>query len=318
MAVADIHGIYGVRLYTGDMDDAVILDGVSNQSLTIDSNISRDATSGFVYPRNSFIQGQTFQSSLSTVRINQWLAEIGFTGKAITTDTGKPGIVLYAQKFDASNAGRASGSNHRSYTIADGFIVPTRLTVDHQGDAELMYDLYIVFDGTNDPIVVAESQSLPSLVGDDVRFTLGGCTVANKALSQVRSLEINFNPTVRVESSDSDVYPTFVSVAGWAPSITLRGVKSNWFDDGTNGLDFSGSCTHANTIIWLRKRAQGGANFVANATAEHIKITAAGIAVVETVQQGATGASVESSVRVETKYDGTNAPIVFTLDSAIS
>ena len=317
MAISEIHGIYAVRLFDTTMVSEAILDGVANQALTMDSRITREASSGVSYPRHAFISGQNFASQLSTMRLEDWFDEVGFAGKKIETDVGKPGIVLYGQLYDEVGGGRSAGSTHRTYTMARGYIVPRTLTVDHQGDATLQYDYFIIYDGTNDPIVIAESQAVPTLVGDDQRFTLGGITLGGTTFDQVQSMTIDFGVTVRTESGDSDVYPTKVSIADWSPTITLRGNKAKWL--GATGIGIGGlSCTHANTTIYLRKRAEAGTHFVANGTAEHIKITAAGLAVVETAQDAASGQSSESSIRLDTKYDGTNTPVVVTTASAIT
>jgi len=318
MSVSEIHGIYATRLFTQDMGSAVVLDGVAQQTLAIDSSVQRDASSGVAYPRHSFIRGQVVNGSLMTNRLDDWFDEIGFTGKKIIEDTGKPGLVLYGQLYDESTAGRATGSSHRSFTVARGYIVPRRLSVDHQGDASLDYDIFAIYDGTNNPVVIAESQSLPSLSGDDKRFAMGSIQLGGTTFDGCRSWELDFGASVRVEGADSDIWPTFVSVEGWTPSLTFRGVKSKWFAD-SGGIPMAGlACTHANTTLYLRKRAEAGTHFVANGTAEHIKITAAGLAHVETVSDATSGASSECSISLPLKYDGTNVPAVITTAIAIT
>jgi hypothetical protein len=134
------------------------------------------------------------------------------------------------------------------------------------------------------------------------------------ALAQLLGLEIDFGLRVRKDSSDSEIWPQFVSIEVAQPRITLRGNRSKWF--GAAGVPLAGlNGTHANTSLYLRKRAAGG-TFVANATAEHIKFTAAGLAYVDKPGSFSGNNPGETSITLVTKYDGTNYPI--TVNTAIA
>ena len=72
--------------------------------------------------------------------------------------------------------------------------------------------------------------------------------------------------------------------------------------------------THANTNIQFRKRDVAG--FVINSTAEHIKVTAAGIAFARQVYTAGGAATGTAVIGINTIDDGTNNPLVW--DTAIA
>jgi hypothetical protein len=316
MSLDNIHGLYAVSFQNDGDGSATVLDSVARVQLSQSNAFNREQTSGSVYDRFITILAQTHSASLETKRLATWLAEIGLTGLPIVDGAlGEYGLRLYAQKFDESAGGRASGSNHRSYTIANGLLVPSRLSVSHQGDAMLTCNLFVKYDGTNDPVVVATSVSLPALDGDDERFTLGGVTLGSKTFDGKQSLEIDFGVTVREEGADSDIWPTALSIVSIQPTLTLTGVKPEWLTADTTTLPIEGlACTHANSTIYLRKRAQGGTGFVADGTAEHIKFTVDGLAAIETIFDASPGSPAETSLTLPLEWDGTNAPL--TIDTA--
>src|SRR5207244_731271 len=99
------------------------------------------------------------------------------------------------------------------------------------------------------------------------------------------------------------------------PSIRLSGIDSEWWKSTViplTGLNIG----HTATAIYLRKRAAGG-TFTADATAEHIKFTAAGMPIVEGFD-GSGNALDDVTVHFPLKFDGTNNPIVINTASAIT
>ena len=79
------------------------------------------------------------------------------------------------------------------------------------------------------------------------------------------------------------------------------------------------ACTHANTIIYLRKRSTDGTSFVADGTAEHIKITAHGVAAMTQVVSGDAQRFTEHALQISAFEDGSaNNPIIITTASAIT
>ena len=69
------------------------------------------------------------------------------------------------------------------------------------------------------------------------------------------------------------------------------------------------------TMVGRSARVHG---YVANGTAEHIKITLAGMAWIDDGFSGSAGSPAETSCQLVSTYDGTNAPAVVTINSAIT
>jgi hypothetical protein len=190
-----------------------------------------------------------------------------------------------------------------------------RLTAAHQGDAELTLRSLVAYDGTNDPIVTTENQSLPA-VTDAERFTLGPIDIESVTLTQFRSLEIDFGVDAVSEGSESEIWDRYPNIRAIKPVITISGISLAWMAAAAvpfDGLDI----THLNTAIYLRKRAAGG-TFELDATVEHIKFTAAGLAYVSEPYNASGVDAAEVTIRIPLRYDGTNAPLVIDTTSAIT
>lgn len=310
MTVSRIHSLYGVELAD---DVAVVLGGIESVNVKTETEHRAEATSGELYPRHQAIVGQKPTADFASVCLAQCLAQIGLAGLSIATLTN--GLKLYAYKH-TDGGGRSSGSTHRLYTIKKGLIVPRRLTCDHRGDALLTYDVLMTWDGTNDPFIVTDTSAVPTAPTDAERFTIGGITIGAIAIPQVRSFELDFGINAVTEGADSDIFDTFVSIVDVKPVITLRGVDVEWLK--STNIPLAGkAATQANTTIYLRKRLQTSAGYVANGTAEHIKLNSAGLAWIDDVFKSGKG-STECSLKLAAIYDGTNAPVVINTASAIA
>ena len=305
--VSQRHSLYGVSVGSS------LLGGITRQSIPPNIAERGEASSGEVYPRFQSIVGMRPMLQFDTLAISSALNLIGALGTSIAGLTG--GLSFYAQKH-TDGGSRAGSSSHRKYNAVKGLLIPRRLSVGHQGDATLTYEAYATYDGTNDPLALTDSVSLPSGIADDERFTLGPVTIGAVALGQVRQLDLDFGINVQTEGADSEIWDRYCSIITVKPVLTLRGVDVQWWK--SDKVPLAGLAgTHANTAIYLRKRAAGG-TFVADATAQHIKLTLAGLVLLGDGHAASGSGAAEVSLSVPTKYDGTNAPLVVTLSSAIS
>lgn len=301
------HTIYAVSL------DGTIIGCISRQSLLLGPDVRGEGTSGGLYADRVDLFAQQPRATFASYGLKTALDAIGVSGAAI----GGAGFIMYGQKY-ADGGGREGAGNHRSYTMADGIIVPRRLTCDHGAAAVIEYEALATWDGSNEPVVPASSQNLPADATSELRWSLGDLKIGNVTLSYVQSLEIDFGIDARVEGGDGDIWPTHVSIVNIMPTITIRGIDPDWFND-SGAIDLDGlACTHANTILYLRKRSTDGNGYVANVTAEHIKITAAGLAVIGTAIEGASADRARTDLMVRCKYDGTNTPVLINTASAIT
>lgn len=307
MAVTRKHGIYGVGV------GATLLGGITRQSLVTNSEVKSEASSGEIYSRFTALYAQRVAPSFTTRSIASALNVCGALGVSIAGLSG--GLAVYAQKHTDGGT-RAGASSHRKYTMVKGILVPRTLQVDHQGDATLSYDAIVTYDGVNDPVVITDLVSLPSGLTDAERFTLGTAAVGGVTIGQKTGVSIDFGLTVRGEGADSDVWDTLASIETMHPTITFDGIDVEWCKAANIPLAGK-AATHANTAIYLRKRSAGG-TFVTNVTAEHVKLTAAGMIVADTLFDGGAGETGKAKLTLRCDYDGTNAPIVVDTASAIT
>lgn len=314
MSVARLHTLHVIQGHMDGDTPATVLGGIVSQAINLGTETRALITSGEVFARFLSIVAQNPGATFATHAIAKALAYVGLNGKRILSTTN-PGLNLFAQAKQ-EGAARTTGSTHRKYNIREGLIIPTSLTVDHQGDVIINYQVLATTDDTNDPIIETDSVALPTGIVDDERFTIGPITLESVLIPQVKSLNIEFGVQARAEGSDSDKHPTFAVIDSIQPVININGVDAEWLKAANiprNGL----AITHANTSIFLRKRAQGG-TFVADGTAEHIKFTGDGIAHVSQSFGASSPNDGEVSITIPLHNDGTNDPLLIVTASAIS
>lgn len=305
------HNLYGVVL---NDTSPVTLGAIESVNIQHGAEHRAETTSGAIYPTHAAIVSQNPVADFTSYALQDCLDQIGIGGLSIASLAS--GLDLYAYKH-ADGGGRATGSNHRKYTATKGLIVPTRLTCEHRGDAMIAYNVLPTWDQTNDPLVESDSVAVPSAPTDDERFTIGGVTIGGVTIDEIRNFELDFGMNAKTEGVDSNVYDTHASIVEVLAVLTLRGINLEWLK--STAIPRAGLAgTHANTTLYLRKRSQAGAGYLADGTAEHVKMTMAGLAMIEDIFSGGGENPAECSLRLVAKFDGTNAPVVFTTASAIT
>ena len=290
--------------------DSTTLGGISQENISLGTQALGEPRGGELYTRQQAVVAQAPRAGFSTDHVAAGLDLCGVAGISISA-LGS-GLMLYLQKI--SKTGPVAGSVHRKFTIVDGVMVPTSLSVSHGGNATLGFDAVATYDGSNDPLQIADDQALPTQSTVVQTFTLGPTTIGAVSLDNIRSLEVNFGLQVVAEGADGDIWPTEAAIVAIEPTITLRGIDPKWLKAANIPLTGKAT-THANTTIYLRKRTATG--FVADATAEHIKITADGLVYVDDAASASGIDSAETSLILVPEYDGTNAPIVIDTTSAL-
>jgi len=287
--------------------------GVTANNIVTGTEVRGEPAGGDVYARTQSIVAQKPRIDFTTRCIAQALAACGLTGSSIADMSG--GLCAYAYAHEDGGT-RDADSVHRKYSATKGILVPASLRCEHQADAEISYEGTITYDDENDPIVVTASVAAPSGYTDDERFSLGGITVGDISIGSVRSLEINFGVNVASEGADSNIWDDHASITTIVPVITIRGIDPAVM--GATGIPLAGkAATHANTTIYLRKRADGG-TFVANGESEHISITAAGLAHISTPYGASPDKPGEVELVLNAQYDGSNDPLVINTADSIS
>lgn len=306
-----VHTFYSVVL--NDTAD-VTLGGIA--SLNIKSQVEHlaEATSGEIYPRHQAIVAIKPVADFSSYCLADCLDAIALTGKSITAMA--TGLDLYGYAHE-HGGGRAGASLHRKYTIADGMIVPRKITCDHRGDAVISYDVLSTWDGTNAPVIELDLQSVPTAGTDDERFTIGKCTLGGVLLTKLRNWELDFGINAVTEGADSDIYDTHVSIVDCKPVLTLKGINIEWLKAANIPL-IGKAATHLTSSVYLRKRLQTAAGYVADVTAEHIKFTMDGLMWIDDIFTPGAKEPAQCSLKLAMRFDGTNAPFVVDTTSAIT
>jgi len=307
MSVAQIHGGFQIEF------NATMLSGITAYDLGTGTVVANETNSGNLYPEYPFLRSQKPVANISTVQVARALDNCGLTGTSITDLAA--GLKFYLAKH-ADGSTRTAGAAHNKYTMTRGLIVPTTLTCDHQGDATLSFDVVIAYDGSNAPIVLAVNTALPTSQTDDQRFTLGPMTIGGVLFTQIQTFTLTFGVEAVSEGADSDLWDRYTHIRTIKPSISLTGSNPNWL--AAAAIPLTGLiATHANTAMYLRKWDLGS-TFVANGTAEHIKITAAGVAVIDSALNVSGDGNSSTTFTMPLYYDGTNAPLVIDTASAIT
>lgn len=294
MSLSALYNVYAAAFGTAATPTVIRARDTSQNDGT---NVIREANSGEPYARNAYVTAQNPAGEISTPAIATALGAVGPLGGAITAAAP---LVLYAQKREDGGT-RATGSVHKSITVNAGMIVPSRLSCDHQGNAQLSYAFAAKSDGTNDPITIADSQALEALPATDDHFSLGAVSIGGTTIDGKNSVSIDFGVRLSVEGSDSDVWPTVVSI-----EIVEAMLSITTMDLALGSIDLDGLAgTHANTSVVFRKRASGGTY----AGAGDVTLTAAGLAVVDSRLTAAMGSNASGTIQLHCTYDGTNSPI---------
>lgn len=295
MAITALHNVYAAAFGTAATPTVI---RARDTSLLDGTQVVREANSGEPYARNAYLTAQNPAGEFSTPAIATALGEIGPLGEALTVASP---LVLFAQKRAAGGT-RAAGSVHQSYTIAPGIVIPNRLSCDHQGNAQLTYSFAAISsDGSTAPVTIAATAALEDLPATDDHFTLGAVSIGGSTLAQKTNVSVDFGVQISVEGSDSDTYPTIVTIELVEAMITIATSNLALASIGLAGL----AATHANTSIVFRKRAPGGSF----AESGDVTLTAAGLAVVNDRLRGAMGSPASGVVALHCTYDGTNSPI---------
>lgn len=307
--MADVRfSLHSLKIHPESASAVIVRDLLSAQ-LQLAPNVVAEVTAANVTPDHVAMHGQQQRLTFDTYDVPGVLDAIGVTGLAITSGTN-PGAVLYAQKFDQTG-GASSGSVARSYTVGLGCLCPKSLTCDHQNDLKLSCELAILWDRTNNPVVLSESAALPTITQTPNRWTLGPIIIGGVTLGQYTGVSVDFGNNVTTRGIGSDIYDTVIEQKTHEPKITITGVDPLWFK-ASGGIPIGGAVVaNATDYIVFRRRAQTGSHFISNATSAHIKLTLAGFAAIDGAAQLQAQRINETTIQITGAKDSSgNMPIV--------
>ena len=315
---------YALRFHNSTMTSAVLLSAIASQSVVTGTEVTSDVDAGSPYPQHVAINAQKPSAQATTKDIVGGLDLLGVEGWPISATSVRPGLDFFQLSIDPTTGRPYTTSVHRRINIQRGIFVPTTLSVQHQGDAMLSASAFAIADPADTatigklPLNSFAAQALPTGIGGGSRHTLGSVEVGGIVLDCQISIEINFGISVTTEGCSSDIHDASLFLASAQPVISITGKNlAKYVSSG--GIPLAGIAgTHANTEIVLRKRLQTSAGFVADATAEHVLITAAGLAYWDQVHSASGNGRVEDVLRITCRHDGTNTPIVIDTTHAIA
>jgi hypothetical protein len=289
---------------------------ITSQTITPAFTMSGGIVGGNIYSSFKGIAGCKVAGTVTTKDFATAWGVHGLTGAAITS-VGSNTLKLYAVKL-LDGGTRTGGSVHRTYTINKGIIFPTSTRASHQGALEHTMGIAMVYDGTNAPFVEADTAAAQTAVTDNIEFTLGGITIGAFATAQVKDVSIDWGVNVETFGEGSDIYDTMACVTTISPKFTIRGLTIDWVKSA--GIPLTGkACLSANTKIYFRKRANGGA-FVADETAEHLSVVIDGLCTVSEVAGfGSSNAPGECTLSIEASLpSGGSVPLTVNAATAIT
>jgi hypothetical protein len=294
---------------------AVIIGSLVNCSAPIDQEVQANATAGRFYPEQITIASQKPRMTFSTYDLPKVLTAFGLVGRRITDGASKPGIALYQAQY--ADSALVSGSNHRRLRFSESYAMIRRISVSHRQDAMAEVEAIALWDGTNNPVIPEATQALPTLPASSGRWTLGDVEVGGISIGCNIQVDFDFGVNVEAFGCDSDIWDTHLNINQIVSRITITSLQPQGF--ATSGaVPLTGLIgTHANTTFYLRKRLAQGAGFVADATEEHIAITASGVLLVSDAHNAQANQRAQMSLQMECDYDGTNAPFTFDTTAAL-
>jgi len=247
--------------------------------------------------------------SFQTTDIKSLLDVAGIDGKKLVTPNDF--LSVFWQQYDQAGTIK-SGSNHLRIRINEGLLLPRNIAVNQGSEASISAEAIPTFDGTNDPLVVSDSEALVTRVNASQLWTVGKATI-NSVDIEIQSLNIDFGIQEITIGGDGDVFNTFVAIDKRDPAITFDSTDISKLTSFVH----QGSDPGGTFVCYLRKLAAGGTR-VANGTAEHIKFTINDYQIIPTNTSAAKDGQTITSYSVKPVFDGSNNIIVISTASIIT
>lgn len=306
---------FRVSTITLDIDDQALtpIRGLVSANSVSGAEVESEQAAASVYADTATLKRIKPTIQFTTVDIPSAINAFGLLGKCITADADDEGLAFYGQK-QGCMGGPAAGSVHDKYLIKNGLVVPSSLSVDHTGNAQLTFDVYTRYDGTSAPIVYSQNVALPTAPATPIgRWTMYELTLGSSsatALTGKRSININFGAAVTQEGADSEIYDSVVSLASLLPTVMVRGVDTSWLASIAPLL--GASATYTYSLLSLKRRD------AAVDQSQHVILHFQGLVTIEEIFRFTIGSPGESAIKINSVHDGTHAPIGWTTGTPLS
>lgn len=204
--------------------------------------------------------------TLRTHDIAAVLAAVSITnGLAITSSA----LIQYQGRDDGATF--TSGSTHTVVSATKGWLGITSITASQDAPAEVTLGFWALYDGTNIPFVADGTASLTSTPAFGTMFAMGPVYVNSAEIAGIQSVTCNPGINYQVNRESGDVYARTGSIISRNPTFTFSTFKASLLE--TSGIQFNAALA-GTFAAYLRKMVHGGSR-VADATTEHVKLSAA-------------------------------------------
>jgi hypothetical protein len=287
--------------------------GILSQAYTSEAQMQVEPVAGSAYPQQTSIQGIKAGFRFTSYNVRAALNVLGFLGISLASNTAELYEILYND-----DGLIAPGSVHRRVAMAAGRAIWRRISCSNQADAQIEIEVFgLSSNGLLSPVVYTEAVALPATVDTD-RHTLFTSQLANIAMGCVLDLSIDSGLSISSAPCNSNVWDTRMDLRSIVPKISITTLNSELVGSGAGKIDLTGAAaTHANTFIRLRKRIAKTGTFVANATLEHISVTADGIVMPTNPFSSSGNADGTTTYELTGTFDGTNLPLVINASAAL-
>lgn len=301
----------GVVVHTIDTSSAVPLGGITGGRVATNTDTEGDEDGrDFDYARCVIRQMPEFEFSTKSIAL--LMAALPINGICLRTDGTHPGITAYARQRATCgpNSVAVASDDHMAYLFDTGLWVPESLSASRGTDAVATSRVHALTDGANAPFAFDPEVTLPAGLNTD-KYVLGHMKIANVVFDDVRNLDVAFNVEIGEKLPElGGVWCDSVASGKARPVVTCQGRNPQRLNEST-GINLLGkTATKANTIFYFKKKTAAG--FVADATAEHLKMEVSGLCVWNEPFSFSGSSAATTSFRIDTAHDGTNVNIVFT------
>ena len=308
---------YGFRLHTVEMagNPAVLFGGVTDLSHILNTELASPETGG-AFRESQSVVAQSPEIPVTSQSLGAILANIGLTGKCITSDGSHLGFTAYMQKHEPCEVGARSAAANASVRFPFGHLFLDTVEAGAVGSnaTAAMRAHAISPTGDAKPWVEAYNVVLPSgLV--KTQYALGKPTILGSVVDKIVSQSINYSPSFQKPADAATIWPTEIDPSDFDFAITivarapelLSSIGSSGFqhtDDDTK-LRFVQRATNAAE----QATASNGA-FVDFTELEHIEGDARGLVYVGEHYNSSGRATGLTQIMIAGIEDGT-APLVW-------
>jgi hypothetical protein len=288
--------------------------GILQSQFTSAATMQTDPTAGSPYPQIATISEIKTGFRFTSYNVASALGVLGFLGIPLAVGTVAE---LYEIQY-GDDGFIVSGTTHRKVAFNAGRAFWRSITCQNRMDAQIEIEVMALSsDGVTNPATFTESVAAPTAV-DTARHTIASVTLGGIAMGCVTDLRIESGMQITSETCNSNVFDTRMALNSIVPKITVTTLASQLVGSGAGKINISGAAaTHANTSIKLRKRVAKTGTFVADATAEHIAITADGMVVPTQPFSASNNQDGNTAFELTATFDGTNLPYVINAASAL-